>query len=379
MVTHIQKILFYTDTPLYGGAEKQLLLLAKNLNHQEFEPIIVCRESAALEKWYEEIHHDEIKLIITKTKSKNSLSNFFQLLKILKTEKPTLIHAQIWNPVASKYAFLAAKFSKIPLIITEHDPFPLSGHQKIYKKISLKIPAKIITVSLANQNLMEELYPAQTNKLTTIHNGLEKAPTAISTSRHLHIKKDLFHAGLATKIIFSAGTLHPRKGYKLLISSFKKITSKFDNLKLVIAGEGPERPALEKLIKNLDLGKKVVLLGQCNNIAELMQASDIFVLPSLKEAFGLVILEAMQNSLPIIASRIGGIPEIISSEKLGLLTEAGDKNSLIKALSKLLSKPDLRVQLRKAGLTHWQNFTAKKMATETAKIYRQIINNSHEN
>jgi glycosyltransferase involved in cell wall biosynthesis len=373
------KILFYTDTPLYGGAEKQLLLLAKNLNIQEFEPIIVCRQSETLKNWYEEINKAEIKLIIIPSPSKNSPSNLWKLSKILKTEKPAIIHAQIWNPVASKYAFLAAKLSKIPLIITEHDPFPLSGHQKLYKKLSLKIPTKIITVSKANQKLMAELYPAHQTKLETVYNGIEKPPQPLSDSRYLHIKKDLFHAGLATKIIFSAGTLHPRKGYKLLISAFKKIINKFDNLKLVIAGEGPERTNLEKLIKNLDLDKKVVLLGQCNNVAELMQASDIFVLPSLKEAFGLAILEAMQNGLPIIASRVGGIPEIISSEKLGILIEAGDKNSLIKALSKLLSNQNLHQQLKQAGLHHWQTFSAQKMVSETAKIYRQIINNTHEN
>lgn len=367
------KILFYTDTPLYGGAEKQLLLLAKNLTQQDFDPVIVCRYSEALEKWYEEINKSGLKIIITHTKSKNSLSNFWQLLKIIKTEKPALIHAQIWNPVASKFAFLAAKFKKIPLIITEHDPFPLSGPRKLYKKWSLKIPRKILTVSKANQELINDLYPAHSSKTATVYNGIEKPTKAASEQRRIQIKKQIFHAGEATTIIFSAGTLHERKGYKHLIAAFKKIVNQFDNLKLVIAGEGPERPALEKLIKNLDLEKRVVLLGQRNDIAELMQASDLFVLPSLKEAFGLVILEAMQNGLPIIASRVGGIPEIITSEKVGLLTEAADKNSLVKALQKLLANPSIRQQLKTSGLQHWQNFSAHQMALETEKIYREIL------
>lgn len=373
------KILLYTDTPLYGGAERQMLLLAKNLDQQKYQPIIVCRYSEALQKWYEEIDKAGIKVIITHTHSKNSLSNFFQLLKIIKSEKPALIHAQIWNPVASKFAFLAARFKKIPLLITEHDPFPVGGHQKIYKNLTLGIPKKIITVSKANQQLMNELYPKHSQKTATIYNGIEKPIGPITATRRLQIKKQIFHAGEATTIIFSAGTLHERKGYKHLIAAFKKIVGQFDNLKLVIAGEGPERPALEKLIKNLDLEKRVVLLGQRNDIPELMQAGDIFILPSLKEAFGLVILEAMQNGLPVIASRVGGIPEIITSEKIGLLTEPADKNSLVKALQKLLSHPNLRLELRQSGLQHWQHFSASKMASETAKIYQEIINSSHEN
>lgn len=370
-----QKILLYTDTPLYGGAERQTLLLAKNLDQQKFEPIIVCRFSENLQDWYKQLEQAGLKTYITKTRSKNSLSNLWQLLKIIRTEKPDLIHAQIWNPVASKFAFLATKFKKIPLIITEHDPFQLGALRKLYKKFSLKIPKKIITVSHSNQNLMSDLYPQHADKITTVHNGIDQVPKALSDSLRLKIRKELFHASPQTTIIFSAGTLHQRKGYKYLIGAYKKICAnlKLQNHKLIIAGEGPERPALEKLIQNLDLGNKVVLLGQRTDILDLMQASDIFILPSLKEAFGLVILEAMQSGLPVIASQVGGIPEIISADNLGLLTKAADKNSLIKALTKLLSDTSLRSKLKTAGIAHCQNFSAKKMAKQTEKIYTEIL------
>lgn len=104
-----------------------------------------------------------------------------------------------------------------------------------------------------------------------------------------------------------------------------------------------------------------------------MQSANLMVLPSLKEAFGLVILEAMQAGLPVIASQVGGIPEIINSAEAGILIEAANKNTLVKALQKLLSKPDLAYKLGQNGLKHWKNFSASQMAEKTGQIYIEIL------
>lgn len=369
-----KKILFYTDTPLYGGAEKQMLLLAKHLNRQKYLPVFAVRQSAELDSWYKQIRKADIDLHIIKTSNKNSPANLPALLKIISKVKPSLIHAHIWNPVACKYIFPIAWVTKIPVITTEHDPFPLTGHRLIYKKLTLRQTARVITVSNANRQLMCELYPKQAYKITTVHNGIEPCRGQISALKKNRLKKDLFHAGPQTRIIFSAGTLHPRKGYKYLLLAFKELLPKVHNTKLVIAGLGPAQPDLIKLIKNLDLEKKVILLGYRPDIEEMMQASDIYVLPSLKEAFGLVLLEAMQNGLPIIATRAGGVPEIISSDKFGLLVKPANKHSLAKALYKLLTHPELQAQLKANGLEHWQKFSAAEMARQTEAVYYLALN-----
>jgi len=367
------KILFYTDTPLYGGAEKQLLILAKHLKKDRFQPVIAARQSPELQNWLEQLSKNGIETHIFRTRSKNSPANYFLLSRLIRHLRPALIHAQIWNPVAGKYAYLAAWRRHIPLIITEHDPFPLKGYKKMLKSLLIKIPAEIITVSRANQQLMSELYPRVTTKISTVHNGIEKSNIALTELQIQRLKKEVMRAGPDTTIVFSAGALHPRKGFKHLIAAFGKISDKFGNIKLVIAGSGPEKVSLEKLIKNLGLDKKIVLLGQRDDIDKLMRASDIFVLPSLKEAFGLVIPEAMQAGLPVIASRVGGIPEIISHPGQGLLVSPGNKNELIKAMTKLLNDAALRQKLKQAGLSRWQDFSAENMARNTELLYDQIL------
>lgn len=371
---HIPKILLYTDTPLYGGAEKQMLLLAKNINPAKYKIIVVGRQSKDLENWYKELKKAGITTEIIQSKEKNSLSNLGKLNKIIKKNKPSLIHAHLWNPVACKYAFAATVLNNIPLVTTEHDPFELTGHQKIYKNLTLGLSRRIITVSKANRELMHSLYPDQFSKIVTVHNGIEDIKIDISEQQKVHIKKEIFNAGKETKIVFSAGTLHPRKGYKYLISAFKKVTSKIDNIKLVIAGSGPQKEVLSNIIKRENLEKKVVLVGQRDDIDRLMQASDIFVLPSLKEAFGLVVLEAMQNGLPVIGSNVGGIPEIISSEDYGILVKPGQKDSLAKTIIRLLNNENLRNKLIQNGKTHWKKFSAKEMARKTEAVYYQALN-----
>lgn len=372
MPKKIHKIILYTDTPLFGGAEKQMLILAKNLDKAIFEPVIVCRKVETLKPLIEEANELKIKTYLIASKSKHSLKNLSELRKILKIEKPDLIHVQAWNPMAGKFAILAARQNKIPLIITEHDPFLLNWPKSIYKKWANQKVAKIIAVSHANQKMLEEIYPEMIGRLTTIHNGIEKF-IAIGESKKQQIRREIFRAGPETKVILGIGTLHERKGFKYLIGAYAKIHKDFSNSRLVIAGEGPERESLENLIKNLNISDKVFLIGQSEDVPSLMQSANLMALPSLKEAFGLVILEAMQAGLPIIASQVGGIPEIISSSELGLLIEPANKNKLVKALTKLLSKKDLADQLRIKGLEHWKKFSASKMAKKTSQIYQEIL------
>jgi L-malate glycosyltransferase len=367
------KILFYTDTPLYGGAERQLFLLIKYLNHSLYEPILVCRKTQALGKWAEECRNLGIKVYQINSRSKHSLSNYFQLKKIVQTEQPAILHGQIWNPMAGKYLFLLKKTFDIPLVITEHDPFPLNFPKAVYKKWANNLADQIICVSKANQNLLTELYPNLKNKIAVVHNGVESS-SIINAAQKAMIRTQVFQLSpnSKTKIIFSAGTLHERKGYQVLISALAELEKSLEDFKLVIAGEGPEHQNLLELSKNLRIEKKILLLGQRDDIAQLMQSADIFVLPSLKEAFGLVILEAMQAGLPIVASKIGGIPEILG-EDYQYLCPIKDHLCLKEKLVQLLKNPE-SANLEKYS-TILEKFSAQSTAEKTAQIYQKLLSN----
>ncbi|MBD3270744.1 glycosyltransferase [Candidatus Peregrinibacteria bacterium] len=374
----MKKILFYTDTEIFGGAEIQMLLLAKYLS-KDFAINIVLRNSSQLKKLTKELESlKNCKIQIINSKSKNSWKNLIALNQTIKKFKPDIIHAHLWNPMACKHVYLAATANRTPLITTEHDPFKLNFIKRIYKKIVLKFVDNIIAISDANKKLISELYPQHSNKIITVHNGIELNNNKTKPKKNNDYIHHVFKSTKTHKIILSVAALHPRKGLKYLIGAYSKIVKKFPKTRLIIAGNGPQKMELEKLIKNLNIDDKVFLLGQRDDISDIMKSADIFVLPSLAEAFGLVILEAMREGLPIIATNSGGIPEILADNN-GILVKPKDKQSLQKTITKLLQNDTIREQYAKKSLVRVKNFSAENTAKKTANIYKEIINKNGKN
>lgn len=301
------------------------------------------------------------------------------LKKIIKEEKINLLHAQIWNPASCRFAFHVAASTKIPIITTEHDPFKISILKDLFKKSSLKKVSKIIAISDENKKNLRKLYPAHSKKIQVIKNGIDTVwwqsqLLRFSDEDRRKIKEELFEARENTLIVICIAELHERKGQKYLLEAVPEVVAKFPNVKFVFVGEGPARKNLEKLTKRLKIENHVVFTGRQEGIPGLLKSSDIFVLPSRREAFGLVNLEAMLSPLPVVATRVGGIPEIVVNEKTGILVDAESAETLAQALIKLIRNPKLREKMAEAGKKRvLSEFDAKKMAEEYEKVYERVF------
>ena len=375
----MKKILLYTDTPQVGGAELQMFLLAKFLNKEEFQPILACSNFENLNKWCENFEKEGIKVIRMRVKGKHDIKHYSLLKKILKNEQIDILHAHVWNPASCRFAFLAAKARKTKIIVTEHDPFRLPFLKDIFKKYTLKLVSRVIAVSEENKKTLQKLYPKFSKKIETIHNGLdlvwwESQLLRFTDLDYKKIKKEIFLAHEHSLIIISIAELHERKGLKYLISAFAKAAKKFPNTKLVILGEGTERKNLEHQIEKEKMEKHIALLGHRKEIPKLLKSADIFVLPSRREAFGYVNLEAMTIPLPIIATRTGGIPEVIQNGKNGLLVEPENIEEMGNALINLIGDEKLRKKMADEGKKILEKkFSAKIMAEKYEKIYFSTI------
>lgn len=371
----MKNILLYTDTMQTGGAELQMFLLAKFLDKTLFTPILACSSNPSLNRWCENFEKENIKVIRITATNKHNPKHYFELKKIIKNEKIDLIHGHIWNPASCRYAFLAASSTKTPMITTEHDPFKISFIKDLFKKSTLKKVKAIITVSENNKKILQKLYPKYKNKIQVIHNGIDTTwwhsqLLRITEQDIKDVKEELFQAKENTFILITVAELHERKGLKYLIEAMPKIITKYPNVKCVIIGEGPERNALTKLIKSLNIENHVILLGKQKEIPKLLKCSNIFVLPSRREAFGMVLLEAMVTGLPVVATKVGGIPEIIENGENGLLVEPENPAKLSKAIIDLIPHPNKLEKFSKTGYTTVsEKFTAKKMAEQYEKIY----------
>jgi glycosyltransferase involved in cell wall biosynthesis len=242
------------------------------------------------------------------------------------------------------------------------------------KKKALKKTDCTITVSDANRELLVKLYPDVEPRIVTIHNGIdlehfEKQLLHFSSQKKAKIRSDLMKTGQNDFVITSVAALHPRKGLKHLIEAFAEIKKEAPQAKLVIVGEGPQRKELVEFIKKSGVVHEVMLLGKQENIPEILKSSDLFVLPSVKEAFGIAVLEAMAAQLPIIASGVGGIPEIIKNNKSGLLVEPGNTEALKTGIQELMKNQPLSQKLAFVGHHEVKNFDVKTMARKTEAIY----------
>lgn len=374
----MKNILLYTDTPQVGGAELQIFLLAKFLDKTKFTPILAVSNYPSLNRWCENFEKEGIQVIRLDVKHKHDPSHYFQLRKIIKKQKIDILHLHIWNPASCRYAFAAGKRAKVPIITTEHDPFKLGSLKTIIKKWSLKLTSATVAVSDNNAKVVNDLYPKFKAKVKVIKNGIDKVWWQSQLLRFTEldrrsIKENLFQAKEDTLIIISIAELHERKGLKYLVEAMKEVATQFPNVKLVIVGEGNERPHLEEQIKDLYLEENIILVGRQKEIPQLLSSSDIFALPSQREAFGFVNLEAMITTLPIVATKVGGIPEVIEDNNTGILVEPSDSEALAKALIKLIKSPELRTKMAQAGFERVINFfDAKIMAEQYEKLYLKI-------
>lgn len=363
-------ILFYTDTPLLGGAENQMYLLAKFLPKDRYSVTLACSNYQNLNGWCQQFMDLGIQVQRLRVLHKHDPRHFFYLKKLI--PQFNLLHLHIWNPASCRYALLAAK--NFPVIITEHDPFPLSGFKGWLKKKLTKHVKRILVTSRAAKNLVCEQEPSWEAKVSVVPNGIdieEFRKEARLVSR-MEFRRSILGNELNKKIILCVAELHERKGQKYLIDAISRLSQNFPDIKLVFVGEGSSRKYYEKLAR--PLGNLVAILGRRRDVGKLMASSDIFVLPSVREAFGLVLLEASVAGIPVVASNIGGIPEIIKDSVTGILVTPGNAGELTQALKKYLENPSLASKLASAAQKKVsEKFHAKEMAMKTAEVYDAIL------
>jgi glycosyltransferase involved in cell wall biosynthesis len=230
-----------------------------------------------------------------------------------------------------------------------------------------------IAISEAVRQFMIQIEFAPPDKAVTVRYGLNVTGAADTQGTQA---RESFRAELGidpgAKVAGSVCRLIEQKGLPHAIQAFRQVIDNVPGAHYVIIGDGPLRPALEAQINALGLAGKVHLPGWRSNAAALMPAFDLFLMPSLWEGFGLVVLEAMAASLPVIASRISALPEIVVEGETGYLVTPADSDGLAKHLTRLLTDPALATHLGEAGLTRLQNeFSADRMIDQTMDVYRR--------
>jgi glycosyltransferase involved in cell wall biosynthesis len=354
------KIIHIIPTLDMGGAERLLVDVVKNLDQNNFSVSIICLKRFGF--WGMELKKQGTPLILAGLGNGFGIFGFLNLIKILKKENPDIVHAHLFG--ADFFGVLAAKLVGIKNIVsTEHNlNYQENWLKKILKKWSLNFTKNIVAVSGAVKTYAIAVgIPAE--KIRVIYNGVE-------TEKFLDLTRKYEKKNKIT--IGSLGRLTEQKGFDFLIEVLAILKDK--KINCLLAGEGEDRGKLEKQIKKVGLSERVKLLGWQKNTKEFFDSLDIFILPSRWEGFGLAILEAGLAGLPVIASRVDGIKEIIEDKVDGLLFKKENVEELAEKIRYLTDNPEERKKLgvrlqNKAK----EKFSIKKIVKDYENLYLELL------
>ncbi len=272
-------------------------------------------------------------------------------------------------------AVILSKFVKKPVVLTI-----LGG--ELYNNIQKLFLRGIMSYTLGKSShiicVSEMLKDTALGVRGRINDRISVIPNGVNTTlfRPLPLKKIRRKLGLPLdkKIILSVGNLSPLKGHKYLIEATRLVLKKRQDITIVIVGSGVKEGKLKQLAVRLGLAETIIFVGQKKHeeVPAWMNTCNLFVLPSIKESFGVVIIEAMACGKPVVASRVGGVPEIISRDDLGILVEPANPESLSKAILSALERKWLAELIRDYSRQYsWINISKR-----IQEVYSTVINST---
>ena len=379
-----KKILYLITKSTWGGAGRYVYDLATNMPQENFEVIVSLGGAGELKN---KLKEKNIRTVTIPTLQRDvalwgEIKAFLNLVKIIRKERPDILHTN--SSKAGALGALAGRIARTPKIIFTAHGWAFNEERSFFSRTAITflhwftviLSHKTIAVSDQTKEQALKKMPFIKNKLVVIHNGIKEDPF----KERFLAQKEIFPKGIPENIhpdtlwIGTISELHKNKGLDYMITALGEISrTSFDisSFVFVVIGGGEEKERLNKLKEKENLQNIVFLVGYKENASSLLKAFDVFTLTSRTEAFPYVPLEAGLAELPVIASRVGGIPEILS-ENCGILVEKGNINETTQATIQLLENEEQRKNygknLRKKVV---ENFSTHNMVKNTLKYYNE--------
>ncbi len=293
-----------------------------------------------------------------------------ELLRSLGTD---IIHVQCVGPNGF-YALWAAQDAQLPLVVTTQGERTMDAGQLYQKSLVANWTLKRLLhradyVTACSQQTLDDAEAfagAKVAQSRTVYNGIDLSEFDADTTPYAHSRP----------YILGIGRVVPQKGFDLLLDAYARLVYRLPGAPdLIIAGDGPERERLEAQAEALGLSERVHLIGRADRTqaVRLFHGCEFFVLPSRQEPQGIVSLEAMACSKPVVAARVGGVPEIVLDGETGLLFRGGDAVALAGSLEAMLTDPERAAHMGRAGRARAEaHFTWQRIADQYFEIYRQV-------
>lgn len=375
----IKLVQIIADSDLSGGP-KHVLGILRNIDQEKFNVFLICPKGYLAENARK---IDGIKATTIEMGSKYDIGAVFDIRSMLEKIRttsdpfgPMIVHAH--GPRAGLLGRHALPKGVLS-VYTEHrwdQDYHLENrvNEWMQKRMLGRLNYKtnlIIAVSSSVKDFLVKNKFAPKNRVKLIPNGIDLE----TRSQKLEAKKLKPKKLSPDFVIGSVGNLNKQKGYEYLVKAMPKILKKFPHLMLEIVGDGDERLELRRLKKELGIERHVTLLGRKENPENIMKNWDLFVSSSVAETFGIVLLEAYKVGLPVVATKVGGVQDVVKDGKTGILVEPRSSDALANAIVKLLEHPALAAKLKRGGQIKVKEFEWKKIIAKLEKEYLNLANN----
>jgi glycosyltransferase involved in cell wall biosynthesis len=363
------RILQIVDTLDFGGAEKVLVALANGLASDHEVSVCCISHSGALAS--------ELDTRVEVFAMGRGLGNDYgiprRLADVMQRRGIEVVHTHNWGVFLE--GGVAAALARIPVAVhTVHGPYQacaagwLARLKRRMRHAAERRMAhrfrRIVAVSDSVAKYIPELIGIEASRVCTIHNGIsEGAPRALK------------HSGESDSLTFvTVGRLDAIKNQAMMIRAFARVSRSLQRSRLVIVGDGPERSALERLVTDLDMADKVTFTGFRSDVDAALRDADVFLMSSRYEGISIAMLEAMRSGLPIVATAVGGVPEMVADERTGLLVPSEDEQAFTAAMCRVAGDARMRREMGESARTLQAcEFSLPAMLSRYQSIYNEPV------
>ena len=318
----------FIDTDQVGGAERALLHLLVSLDRRTWRPVLFHYDEPGLAPLLRDVDAAGIeRRTVGAMRGPRGITGVPGFARTLTAVQPSVFHAHQNWPLACSGGLLAASLARVPAVVATvqlFSAFPRAWTMALQRRIIPRCVGRYIGVSAAVAAEIARQLQVPPARIRIVRNGIPIADDAPPCRPAVHDS--------GRPVVVTLARLDPQKGLTYLL----RAAAELPDVEFVVAGEGPERAALEREARALGVADRVAFVGFRHDTAALLAGADVFVLPSLNEGLPLAVLEAMAAARPVVATAVGGTPEVVRDGETGLLVPPGDARALAAAIRELL-------------------------------------------
>jgi glycosyltransferase involved in cell wall biosynthesis len=374
------KVLQLTDrVGTHGGAEHLTMQIAERLDPERFESMVCATRHSASEQEKQTVTEAAEALEAAGVRflglNRHTRAHFWAwrpLISLLRKERVDVIHAHKFG--SNIWGVVFGRLCGVPVVVTHEHGWGFEGKAKmvIDRELIARGSNAFIAVSREDRRRMIELERIKPQDAVFVANGIPALPPP--SGRDVRAELGI---GADDLVVTTVGFLRQPKAMDVLIEAAAQLAPRFPRLKVLIVGEGADRPIYEALIEKLRVGDTVKLLGLRSDVPDLLAETDVSVLSTNSEGSPLSVMEYMDAGLPVVGTRVGGIPDLIDDGVQGLLVEPGDPDGLAQAIGRLLDDPDEARRMGERGRERRRReFDIDVMVRNLENLYLELYANT---